>query len=127
MGVTIDCVDVKAAAHFWKAALGYDEPVPFADDAQFHALVSPHGGLHHVTFQKVTEPKAGKNQVHLDVLVDDLDSEALRMADLGARALKEHNDEGGYRTVVFADPQDNEFCLVQRATIQLQRAGRRSE
>ena len=114
VGVTLDCVDVKAAATFWKAALGYDEPTPFADGARFHALVSPDGGLHHLTLQSVTEPKVVKNRVHLDLFVDDLDSEVLRLTDLGARTLDEHNDDGGYRTVILADPLGNEFCLVQR-------------
>lgn len=114
VGVTLDCVDVEAAAIFWKAALGYDEPVPFADGAQFHALVSPDGGLHHLTLQSVKEPKTGKNRVHLDIFVDDLNSEVLRLADLGARTLEEHDEEGGYRTTILADPLGNEFCLVQR-------------
>lgn len=114
IGMTIDCVDVKAAAAFWKEALGYDEPVALADDAQFHALVSPGGGLHHLTFQRVEEPKTVKNRAHLDVFVDDLDSEVQRLIDLGARTLEEHDDDGGYRTVILADPVGNEFCVVQR-------------
>lgn len=114
VGVTLDCVDVKTAALFWKAALEYDEPTPWTDGAQFHALVSPNGGLHHLTLQRVAEAKAGKNRVHLDIFVDDLDSEVARLVGLGARTLEEHDDEGGYRTVILTDPLGNEFCLVQR-------------
>ncbi|MGA9870544.1 MAG: VOC family protein [Rhodococcus sp. (in: high G+C Gram-positive bacteria)] len=61
----------------------------------FHALVSPNGGLHHLTLQSVEEPKAGRNRVHLDIFVDDLDSEMLRLADLGARALELHDEKVG--------------------------------
>lgn len=114
IGMTLDCVDVRAASTFWKDALGYDEPVALADGAQFHALVSPGGGLHHLTFQRVDEPKTVKNRAHLDVFVDDLDAEVQRLTDLGARPLEEHDDDGGYRTVVLADPVGNEFCVVQR-------------
>ncbi|MGO4205684.1 VOC family protein [Rhodococcus sp. TAF43] len=114
VGMTLDCVDVKTAAIFWKAALGYDEPVPFTEGAQFHGLVSPGGGLHHLTLQSVKEPKDVKNRAHLDLFVDDLDSEVSRLAGLGARTLEEHNDDGGYRTAVLADPLGNEFCVVQR-------------
>ena len=32
----------------------------------------------------------------------------------GARILEEHDDDGGYRTTVLADPVGNEFCVVQR-------------
>ncbi len=112
--MTLDCVDVRAAAAFWKEALGYDEPVPLADDTLFHALVSPGGGLHHLTFQRVDEPKTVKNRAHLDVFVDDLDSEVQRLIALGAQELQQHNDDGGYRTSVLADPLGNEFCVVQR-------------
>lgn len=114
VGMTLDCVDVRVAATFWKAALGYDEPVPYTEGAQFHALVSPNGGLHHLTFQSVKEPKAVKNRAHLDLFVDDLDAEVSRLVDLGARTLDEHDDDGGYRTVILADPLGNEFCVVQR-------------
>lgn len=114
IGMTLDCVDVQAVAAFWKEALGYDEPVEFTGDAQFHALVSPGGGLHHLTLQRVDEPKTVKNRAHLDVFVDDLDSEFQRLVALGAQVLEEHNDEGGYRTSVLADPDGNEFCIVQR-------------
>jgi hypothetical protein len=55
-----------------------------------------------------------KNRVHLDIFVDDLDSEVLRLGGLGAKTLEEHDDDGGYRTRVLADTLGNEFCLVQR-------------
>lgn len=114
IGVTIDCVDIAVAAAFWKQALGYDEPSPLIDGAQFHALVSPGGGLHHVTLQHVDEPKTVKNRAHLDLFVDDLVGEVQRLIGLGARPIAEHDDDGGYRTAVLADPLGNEFCVVQR-------------
>lgn len=114
IGVTIDCVDMRAAAAFWREALGYDEPVALADDAQFHALVAPDGGLHHLTLQRVEEPKTVKNRAHLDLFVDDLDAEVSRLVQLGASVLAEHDDEHGYRTTVLADPTGNELCVVQR-------------
>ncbi len=114
IGVTIDCVDIAVAASFWKQALAYDEPVPLTDGARFHALTSPGGGLHHLTLQLVEEPKTVKNRAHLDLFVDDLDSEVRRLLNLGARSIEEHHDHGGYRTVVLADPLGNEFCVVQR-------------
>ncbi|RLP76459.1 VOC family protein [Mycetocola tolaasinivorans] len=113
IGVTLDCVDVKTAAAFWKDALGYDEPAPYIEGAQFHGLLSPGGGLHHLTLQLVTEPKAGKNRAHLDVFTDDLDAEITRLVSLGASVSARHDDEGGYRTAVMLDPLGNEFCIVQ--------------
>ena len=114
IGLTIDCQDVAVVAAFWRDALGYDEPRPVSDDAPFHALVSPEGGLHHVTLQRVSEAKTTKNRVHLDLFVDDLDHEVERLIGLGGSVVGEHDEEGGLRNTVMADPEQNEFCVVQR-------------
>ena len=113
IGMTLDCVDLPTAAAFWKAALSYEEPIPVADEAPFHALVSPGGGLHHLTLQRVSEPKHIKNRAHLDLFVDNLEAEVSRLIGLGAQTIAEHDDDGGYRTIVLADPLGNEFCVVQ--------------
>ncbi len=111
----MDCRDVARIAAFWREALGYDEPNPVTPDAPFHALVSPGGGLHHLTLQRVPEAKSGKNRVHLDLFVDDLGSEMARLLDLGATVVAEHDDDGGYQTAILADPEGNEFCVVRRS------------
>lgn len=115
IGVTMDCEDVALVAAFWRDALGYDEPNPATAEAPFHALVSPDGGLHHLTLQRVPESKTIKNRVHLDLFVDDLDAEVARLLDLGASVVATHDDDGGYRTTILGDPEHNEFCVVQRS------------
>lgn len=115
IGVTMDCQDVGRIAAFWREALGYDEPNPVDDAAPFHALVSPDGGLHHLTLQRVPELKSGKNRVHLDLFVEDLAAEIERLRGVGATVVAEH-DEGGFQTAVLADPEGNEFCVVQGMT-----------
>ena len=112
IGMTLDCVDLAAAAAFWKEALGYDEPVPLTDDAQFHPLVSTTGGLHHLTLQRVPELKTGKNRAHLDLFVADLNAEVQRLKQLGGTVVAEHH--GDYRTTIMNDPDGNEFCVVQQ-------------
>ena len=115
IGMTLDCVDVATAAAFWKEALGYDEPAPVTEGAQFHALVSPGGGLHHLTLQQVSETKSVKNRAHLDLFVDDLDREVARLQDLGAAIDTEHDHpDEEFRSTVMTDPDGNEFCVVQR-------------
>jgi len=116
VGVTMDCANLAVAAAFWREALRYDEPTRPSADAQFHALVSPNGGLHHLTLQRVPEAKMIKNRVHLDLFVDDLDLEVKRLLTLGASVVAEHNDDVGYRTTIMCDPDNNEFCVVQRHT-----------
>lgn len=112
IGMTMDCVNMEAAAAFWREALGYDEPVVLTNDAQFHPLVSPGGGLHHLTLQRVPEAKSTKNRVHLDLFVADLDAEVERLQALGAAIAAEHH--GDYRTTIMSDPDGNEFCVVQQ-------------
>lgn len=113
IGVTLDCQDVQLLANFWRDALAYDEPAPVSATAPFHALVSPGGGLHHLTLQRVPEPKQAKNRLHMDLFVPDLEREVARLRTLGASIVAEHDEDGGYRTTVMADPEANEFCVVQ--------------
>ncbi len=70
------------------------------------------GGLHHLTVQRVSEHKSTKNRSHLDLFVDDADNEVQRLVRLGASVLAHH--EGYYVTTVMGDPENNEFCVVQR-------------
>ena len=63
-------------------------------------------------FQWVSEPKVGKNRMHLDLVVDDLPAEVARMTGLGATVLTPEHEDQGCRLAVLADPQGNEFCLV---------------
>jgi predicted enzyme related to lactoylglutathione lyase len=117
VGVTIDCSDLERSATFWSAALG------FADrgtdpDARFRTLFGPRreGGLHHVSLQRVPEPKpdGSKNRVHLDLYVPDLDAEVERLYRMGASFVRRDAElEGGFRSVVMADPDGNEFCLIE--------------
>jgi glyoxalase superfamily protein len=63
-------------------------------------------------FQRVPEPKAAKNRVHLDLNVgkDKIEAEAERLSELGGRILY-RGEQGGSRWVTMADPDGNEFCL----------------
>ncbi len=91
------------------------------DDAS--AVVDPSGAGPRLYFQRVPEPKRGKNRLHLDVraapgLTGDermgaLEQEAERLVALGATRLSRHEPrpplDAGH--VVMADPEGNEFCL----------------
>jgi predicted enzyme related to lactoylglutathione lyase len=61
--------------------------------------------------QRVPEPKQGKNQMHLDLRVEDLPAEVERLARLGARQLSGELTERCFRWVILADPEGNEFCV----------------
>lgn len=63
-------------------------------------------------FQRVPEPKAAKNRLHLDLHAgrDRRAEEVQRLEKLGASVVREVKEPGG-EWVVLADPEGNEFCV----------------
>ncbi|MGQ0826473.1 MAG: VOC family protein [Actinomycetota bacterium] len=62
--------------------------------------------------QGVPEPRAGKNRMHLDIVVDDIEPEIERLEALGAHRLDEGVQHlGETRWVRMSDPESNEFCV----------------
>ena len=64
--------------------------------------------------QKVPERHEVKNRVHIDLDVADLEKAVSRVLDLGGSKLDKHSLYG-IEWVVMADPDGNEFCLVQHS------------
>jgi predicted enzyme related to lactoylglutathione lyase len=109
--VVIDCRDLDRAAGFWGAALGYRRAG--AASGQYLSL-APRGEGVEILLQRVPEPKQGKSPVHLDLRTRDLDTEVDRVLRLGAVRLTEQPvTEHGWRWHVLADPDGNEFCVLQ--------------
>jgi predicted enzyme related to lactoylglutathione lyase len=106
--VTMDAADPEALAPFWAAALGYRVA---GAEGDYVALVPLAGGGPNVLLQQVPEPKSGKNRVHLDLKVPDIEAEAARLESLGARRTAGPVSELGSRWIVMADPEGNEFCV----------------
>lgn len=110
--VVLDCADSQRLADFWMAALS---PLGYRREGSFGPYVElvPAGSENPpLLLQEVPEGKPGKNRMHLDLSVTDLDSEVRRLTELGARTLTADLSEGDYRWAVMADPEDNEFCIV---------------
>ena len=107
--LVLDCADPTRLAEFWRAALNYRD---YYADANLAVLV-PNGQTGSpLLLQRVPEPKAGKNRMHLDILVDDVEAEVGRLQALGAHRI----DDGvqsfeGTRWVRMSDPEQNEFCV----------------
>jgi predicted enzyme related to lactoylglutathione lyase len=110
-GIAIDCVDAAAVATFWAAVLGREvaehptreNAAVLVDDA---AVNGPR-----LAFHQVPEPKTVKNRVHLDLIATDFDAETERLVSLGARKVRDI-EENGYRWTTFADVEGNEFDLI---------------
>lgn len=106
---TLDCSDLDRLTTFWRDAAGFVVDGRIEDryvSLREHAIT--------LTLQRVDEPKTTKNRMHLDLLVDDLDSEVHRLEGLGARRLTATpHEEFGQTWVVLADPEGNEFCVAR--------------
>jgi predicted enzyme related to lactoylglutathione lyase len=105
--VMIDCADPAALTKFWSQAAGYE--VRWQAD-EFVILGPTQGGGIQIGLQRVPEPRAGKNRVHVDWDADDRVAEVDRLTGLGARVIDEHSAYG-IKWTVLADPEGNEFCV----------------
>jgi predicted enzyme related to lactoylglutathione lyase len=111
INITLDCNDLEKVARFWEGVFGcVKQPtVP----GRYISLTPPRGNSFTLTLQRVDETKLGKNRMHLDLLVDDLDAEVVRIEVLGATRVTPLLEDYGERWFVMTDPEGNEFCLAE--------------
>ena len=100
------CVEI-GGRKFWRDAAAARHPED-PHDAETGA-----GLGRRLLFNRVPEPKSGKNRLHVDIhaLGQDRDATVLRLEALGARLLRHVHEQGGAWTVM-ADPEGNEFCVI---------------
>lgn len=105
---TIDCNDLEGMTAFWGSLLGVETAV------HEHFGFLAHGEDRKVTvwLQKVDEPKVGKNRVHLDLVVGDLDATLDKVRQLGGTVLDRH-EWSGFLWQTCADPEGNVFDIMQ--------------
>lgn len=108
----IDANDPRRLASFWAEALRWE--IGDEEDGMV-ALVPSDGTRFEILIAPVPEEKAGKNRIHLDLTtasIDDQNETVRRLIDIGAR----HVDIGQRPEephVVLADPEGNEFCVIE--------------
>ncbi|BCJ39640.1 glyoxalase [Actinoplanes ianthinogenes] len=105
----LDCPDPRGLARFWSGVLG--EPITY-DDGDF-VVVSADTTTSGMAFQRSPDQRAATwpdpavpQQMHVDVMVDDVVAAGEAVLALGAVRLA---GEG-----VFADPAGHPFCLIPR-------------
>jgi hypothetical protein len=107
--LVVDCHDPHRLARFWADVLGYD--VRPAEDADVE-VVGPAGSGPSLLFEVDEARKQVKNRLHIDVTPTDrtLAEEVDRLLALGAT--RADIGQGDVSWVVLADPEGNEFCVL---------------
>jgi catechol-2,3-dioxygenase len=110
MGVMLDCPDAKQLSHFYSELLG--KPITY--EAEGMAMIGEEG-RQPVMFQQVADYRpvrwpdpAHPQQVHLDIMVDDIEAGEKAALAIGATRLPGQGDN--WR--VYADPAGKPFCLL---------------
>ncbi|MBP0459163.1 VOC family protein [Streptomyces montanisoli] len=105
--IVFDCADPSALARFWAALLDAE-----AVDREDHWSYVDPPDMPRLAFQRVPEPKAVKNRVHVDLSAGDIPAATAEAVRLGAVALGELVTDTYGQFQVVHDPEGNEFCFV---------------
>ena len=110
--LVIDSTDPQPLLPFWCGLLDVEVAADIGE-GQFIVLSPTASGLR-ISFQRVPEPKLGKNRLHLDLVVPDLDAATAEIEGLGGRWLEPGTTRAldGYIWRIMADPEGNEFDIV---------------
>ncbi|WP_405218675.1 VOC family protein [Agrococcus sp. Ld7] len=112
--IVIDCPDAHGLATFYSALLDWPiEPRTDDQDDDWAEIRGPQGQV--LDFQQVDHHRAPvwptqehPQQMHLDVMVDDLEEAEAATLALGAT---KHEHQPGETFRVFLDPAGHPFCL----------------
>ena len=103
--IAVDCTDAERLGQFWVDLLGGSIEIDQDGDAIVRAP-----GVPRLDFLQVPEGKTGKNRLHLDLAVSDMNDATRQAISLGATRADDVYD--GERWTVLRDPEGNEFCLL---------------
>ena len=110
--IVVDVSDLERSAEFWSQVLGYRRAVRAS--ATYLSLTPGDGRGCEVLLQRTDDRKVGKNRLHLDLRTPDLSAEVSRVRGLGATLVTEEPIvEDGWTWHLLADPDGNEFCVLQ--------------
>ncbi len=111
--LVIDAARPEALAGFWAALLGWHVAVEESGEVDVRAPESDGWDLD-LVFVPVPEPKEVKNRIHLDLASTTPAHQAALVAralELGGRRVD--LGQGAVPWVVLADPEGNEFCVLE--------------
>jgi catechol 2,3-dioxygenase-like lactoylglutathione lyase family enzyme len=109
--LVLDCPDARALARFYELLLGLER----VEDTDSWVTIEGRG--QRIAFQSSQMQRPATwgdasvpQQIHVDVLVTDLDQAEAQVIAIGAELLEGSDKPIGYR--VYADPAGHPFCLV---------------
>ena len=112
---SVDCRNAYELSEWWKALLGYQDVDGDPNEpGHEECMIFSADGRTRVLFIEVPEPKQGKNRLHLDLRPVDLtrEQEVERLITLGATVLADRRRADGSGWFTLADPEGNEFCVL---------------
>ena len=107
--VIVDSHDPVSLGRWWAEALGWVVVGDAPDEFEIRPAPDQLPGL---LFVPVADEKAVKNRLHPDFRPADQGAEVERLLKLGARRVDVGQGEVSW--VTLADPEGNEFCILQR-------------
>jgi predicted enzyme related to lactoylglutathione lyase len=116
--LAVDAGDPPALARWWAQVLGW--AVEDDDEQDEVWIEDPEGGTPGILFIRVPERKTAKNRLHLDLRPADGTDQATELRRLlGLGATTVDIGQGDVSWHVLADPEGNEFCLLNKTPAQL--------
>jgi predicted enzyme related to lactoylglutathione lyase len=108
--ITFDSTDPDALAAWWAQAVAGTATAVMPGEFVIVNWAGPNLG-----FQRVDDLTPGKNRLHVDFGVPDIDAAVSRLVELGATETERHAipvpEADDFRWVVLADPAGNAFCV----------------
>jgi predicted enzyme related to lactoylglutathione lyase len=111
ISLCLDAQDPHDMAQFWVAALGWEIG---ESDGEVSLIPTDDTGFE-IVFEPTSETKQGQNNIHLDLTTTSIENQldtVDRLIEVGAHHVNvgQRGDEGH---VVLADPEGNEFCVIE--------------
>ena len=116
--LVIDVDNLDQGVAFWSAALDAIEEPLNQDSRHVYRRLRLHDSDLRLLLQRTTDPKVGKERMHLDLETDDVEAEVRRLEQLGATRY-DHQQARGFDFWVLRDPWGNELCVLQPNFLQL--------
>ncbi|MCG8916893.1 VOC family protein [Actinokineospora sp. PR83] len=114
LNICIDSSDNYALVTWWSEVFGLPLDPDNQPGEEETWIELPNGTT--IIFNRVPEPKAVKNRVHICLQPDiPRDEEVERLLGRGATLVGDLREPDGTGWAVLADPEGNEFCVLRSA------------